>query len=210
MFLAVDIGNVLCDVNFNEFIKELHDKNGFSEFEVWEMLEKVQPHHDLSIIKLGAYLKAEYGVDIDLYPNIMQAWNDSISPNKTSIRYLSAMLDAGVKVALLSNMGYEHRKIIKEVIGPAFDRCAQHISCDVGARKPQLLYYQSFLIAYPEFRGCVYVDDRSENLDTGTRMGFQSVHLDTSKNDAEGIAQAWDAIAQTVLNRPLYTVQEIK
>jgi hypothetical protein len=36
---------------------------------------------------------------------------------------------------------------------------------------------------YPEFYGCVYVDDVVENLETGKRYGFRPYHFDLSKMD---------------------------
>jgi len=45
------------------------------------------------------------------------------------------------------------------------------------------LYYQSFLMEYPEFHGCVYVDDVAENLEAGKRYGFRPYHFDLSKMD---------------------------
>jgi hypothetical protein len=86
-------------------------------------------------------------------------------------------------VALLSNIGVEHAVMMENTLkhGGFFPDAIKHFSCDVGARKPSMIYYQSFLWQYPEFKGCLYVDDLQENLDSGAKFGFRPFHLDLSK-----------------------------
>lgn len=204
MYLTLDIGNVIVDVNFNEFIKALFDTHELSEQEVWDILVEVQPNHDLAITKLADCLKNQHNIDVHKFPGIMEAWDRSITVNTVSIQHIENMLSKGVQIALLSNMGAEHRKIIRSVIGPAFDRCVKHISCDVGARKPQLLFYQSFLLAQPSFTHAVYVDDRLENLHAGTGVGLKSVFLDSSKMNAVELNDRWQKITDMVLGYAPY------
>jgi FMN phosphatase YigB (HAD superfamily) len=84
--------------------------------------------------------------------------------------------EEGLEIALLSNIGFEHAKLVHKLL--SYDECGfffnhKHFSCEVGARKPTKLFYQSFLMQHPEFQGCLYVDDLQENLDAADELGFR-------------------------------------
>ena len=56
------------------------------------------------------------------------------------------------------------------------------MSYEVGARKPSKLYYQSFLLDHPEYKGCLYVDDLPQNLAVGRYYGFRSFEYNLEEN----------------------------
>ena len=194
-YICLDIGNVLLDCNFTKFFERMQEHN-VSQPRVWEFMERVQPHQDLGIVSLEREMKLHF--DMHDVSAAMDSWRDCLKRNEVSLGHLSSMLDAGVNVALLSNMGADHHALLSNLFEGLYERCIQFISCDVGARKPTRIYYQSFLTTHPDFRGCVYVDDRMENLGTGNRMGFNSQHLDTSKMDAAQLGMRWAEIKHLV------------
>jgi hypothetical protein len=40
-----------------------------------------------------------------------------------------------------------------------------------------MVYYQSFLLQHPEFKGCLYVDDVVDNLNASKAFGFRTFHM---------------------------------
>ena len=84
-----------------------------------------------------------------------------------------------MKVALLSNIGVEHAQMMetKLELGGFFPGAIKHFSCHVGARKPSMVYYQSFLLQHPEFFGCLYVDDVADNLNASKAFGFRTFQM---------------------------------
>lgn len=194
MYLALDIGNVLCKVDFSDFISELGINHNFKEAEVWDFLQTIQPLQDMGVLKMSDELRLRFNISTQLHPKIMHAWNQTCTVNPVSLKYLEEFLKAGVKVAILSNIGHEHRQIIGNIIGPALNECVHHMSCDVGTRKPYLLYYQSFLLEHPEFKGCIYVDDRDENNVMATKCGFKARPIDLEKLDKKELTDVWESI----------------
>src|SRR5208282_4959941 len=97
---------------------------------------------------------------------------------------ISELVEAGIRVALLSNIGKEHSQYFRKLMATAVDskgisRAIQFFSCEVGARKPSLLYYQTFLYMHPDFKeNCLYIDDLQENLDAAKKLGFKTVKFD--------------------------------
>jgi FMN phosphatase YigB (HAD superfamily) len=194
-YICLDIGNVLLDCDFSGFFTTMQNRN-VAQPHVWEFMERVQPHQDVGHVSLEREMKIHF--DMHDVSEHMDSWRDCLKRNEMSLGQLTVMLDAGVNVALLSNMGAEHHALLSHLFGGLYERCTQFISCEVGARKPSKIYYQSFLTAHPDFRGCVYVDDRMENLGAGNKMGFNSQHLDTSKMSPETLGMRWAEIKHLV------------
>lgn len=188
-FVCLDIGNVLCHVDFTEFLRDLSSELNMSLEDALYFLNRTQKLHDLGLTimkdELHDHLKIKSSVIID---KLLHSWNKSIVPNLQVLdMYNRITQEHGLKVALLSNIGIEHARQAEEILshGGFFEGAIKHFSCNVGARKPTNLYYQSFLMEYPEFYGCVYVDDVIENLTAGKRYGFQPYHFDLSKMDID-------------------------
>lgn len=188
--ISLDIGNVLCDVDFSELIKELGDGWDIKPDEVWRFLTRIQHSQDLGHTNIREELNQWFHIDIKDNPHVIEAWNVSISPNPISIKHFEDIIDC-FDVAILSNMGYDHRDIIHQKIGPKFKKCKSFISCEVGAAKPSRKYYEKFLAQHPEFNGSVYIDDRPENIRMGNYLGFDSVVIDTSKMSHHDVDAIW-------------------
>lgn len=191
-YLCFDIGNVLCDVDFTDFLKELNAL-GVSDEDAWFFLNRIQPLQDVGHTNIKTELRHTFGIKHDQHPKVIEAWNESIQPNKISMKHFHELRDEVLKVdiAILSNIGHEHIAIISSRIGGKFDWCKKHMSCEVGLRKPSRMYYKTFLDENPEFKDGIYVDDRKENLDTGAEYGFYTRHLDTSTMSPDEIERFW-------------------
>jgi len=187
MYVALDIGNVLCHVDFNQFLNDLSEALNISIDDAMYFLNRSQKLHDLGLTamrdELRDHFKIKSPVVID---KLLKSWNNSIRPDFEVLDMFNSMSEKhNLKVALVSNIGIEHAALMEHVLdhNGFFQNAIKHFSCNVGARKPTLLYYQSFLMEHPEFTHCVYVDDAIENLETGKRFGFQTYHFALDKMD---------------------------
>lgn len=186
-YVALDIGNVLCHVDFNEFLRDLSSELNITLEDALYFLNRSQKLHDLGLTMMKDELHDHFKIKSPvIIERLLLSWNRSIVPNHQVLdMYNTLTQNHNLKVALLSNIGIEHAKQAETILnfGGFFDNAIKHFSCNVGARKPTSIYYQSFLMEHPEFHGCVYVDDVIENLETGTRYGFRPYHFDMSKMD---------------------------
>lgn len=184
-YVALDVGNVLVHADFTNFIKKLSKQFNLTMAEATYFMNRNQKLHDLGLTKMRDELGDHFKVRSEpLMEELVKDWNDVIVPNKKVLDMLNKLiLQHDLKVALLSNVGLEHKERMKEVLewGNFFSNCITHFSCEVGARKPQMVYYHTFLQIHPEFEGCPYVDDLQENLDMGSKFGFKPFHYALDK-----------------------------
>lgn len=180
-FVCLDIGNVLCHVNAIPFVELLSETFNTTIPEASRFLRRFQQVHDLGYTTMEDELKDHFGAKSPaVLSKLVKAWNDSVNPNDYMIDTLNNMRKKhDLQVALLSNIGVEHAEMMKNKLaeGGFFPGAIKHFSCFVGARKPSSIYYQSFLLQYPEFKGCLYVDDLAENLEASKAFGFETYHF---------------------------------
>lgn len=175
--LCLDIGNVLCEVDLSSYINLLSLRLNLSKEEVWYFLNRVQRLHDLGLTNLSDELRDHFKIKSEIIiDELNNTWNNCIIPNYNLIEKINQLVEKlNIEVALLSNIGYEHAAVFNEKV--SMPKAIKHFSCFVGARKPTLLYYQSFLQQYPQFKNSVYIDDLKENLAAGASLGFNSIHF---------------------------------
>lgn len=185
--IALDIGNVLCDVSPTSFIDLLSETFNVTVPEASRFLKRFQQLHDLGYTTMEDELRDKFGAKSPgILKKLVSAWNDTVSPNLHVINRLNYLREHhGLKAALLSNIGVEHAAMVesKLSLGGFFDNSIKHFSCFVGARKPSFIFYQSFLLEYPEFKNCIYVDDLKENLIASKPFGFQTFRLALDEHD---------------------------
>lgn len=191
VYVAFDIGNVLCHFDINKFIFSLQKYTGESERDAWFFLDYLQRMQDNGITTVAQGLEHRYkSLSVTDRAELVDIWNKTVTPNDMMMSFLDKLRGDGVKIALLSNMGPEHITYLRETCPQMFEGAVQHISCEVGARKPTKLFFQSFCLDNDEFcifrdengnrldySGCVYVDDIEENLRMGKKYGFKVYNL---------------------------------
>lgn len=189
-FLAIDIGNVLCTMSPQLFInwlcdqKDINDNYFCTEAKAWDFFKTEHRLHDIGFttIREDLYKKfnmANYRIDIGV-----EAWNSIL---KIDQDVMGALLELkrseNLKIAILSNMGEEHTQLMKTLLSPLYDVAIKHFSCEIGARKPSKLYYQSFLWEHPDFKGCLYLDDLLINIEAGKKAGFNAFQFSVLDDD---------------------------
>ena len=192
-YIALDIGNVLCHVSTEPFLEMLSETFNVTIPEASRFLKRFQQIHDLGYTTMEDELKDHFGVKSPVtIQKLVKGWNDSVFPNLHILDRLNDMRDRhNLQVALLSNIGVKHAAMMEEKLAHNgfFPGAIKHFSCFVGARKPSMIYYQSFLTQYPQFKGCLYVDDLKENLHASTAFGFQTYHFTLEDPDYESKVQ---------------------
>lgn len=190
-YVCFDIGNVIYHVDFNPLLNKLSSRFNITKDEANKFLNNNQKRCDLGFSTIEEELSHRFAIKSDiLLAEYVALWMQSIKPNYDMLYLLSSLLNDGVKIAILSNMGYEHyNELIKSFT--VRDNVISFFSCFVGARKPTFIYYSIFLNLHPEFANAFYVDDLQENLDTGAKFGLRPIYfaLDKrpSKNEIDAI-----------------------
>jgi FMN phosphatase YigB (HAD superfamily) len=174
IYVALDVGNVLVHSNFDDFIRKLSKALNITLEEATYFMNRTQKLHDLGLTNMSDELRDHFKIKSPVtMEELISHWNDVIVPSGHIIDLLNDLSkDHKIKVALLSNVGLEHSTRMGEVLsqGTFFENAIKFFSCNVGARKPSLLYYHLFLELHPEFEGCVYVDDLQENLEAAQQF----------------------------------------
>lgn len=174
LHVALDLGNVIAEVDINRFVNKISEITGVSQHDAFFFMKHIQLMQDLGATNMAYGLEYRFKLSPEELNILLECWNACVVPNEMMLNFLDNLKFDGVKVAILSNMGQEHMEYLRNVSPRLFDKTIQHISCEVGARKPQKLFFQSFCNDHDEFTGCVYVDDLEENLKTGKKYGFKS------------------------------------
>lgn len=182
-YLAVDIGQVICRLDFSSFNKKLSYYTSISENDSYNFLLRNQKLHDLGIYSMKESLEKEYPL-LKQYEvaDLLFAWNNTLKPNKIMINWLEKLALSDTKIVLVSNIGYEHANLIKDLLSSLYitGNVINFFSCECGSRKPNYVYYSILLNINTQFRGCVYLDDNLENLNIGKIFGFNSIWFDLS------------------------------
>lgn len=205
-FIAFDIGKVLCHFDMDKFVKEFSEIVDISQNTALAWISRIQHLQDIGVTTLQQTLEANRNqfqtsfLDDETIYHIVAAWNKEVYPNEIMMNFLNKLRKNDVKIAFLSNMGQEHLKHLRSNFPYMFENVIQHISCEVGARKPTKLFYQSFLFDNPEFHKAIYLDDISENLDVGLKYKFFSMEFNLDTFTLLGKTDQ-DQIFDSIINR---------
>jgi FMN phosphatase YigB (HAD superfamily) len=177
-YVALDIGNVLCHVDSKPFINNLSKTLNITLDEAGYFLHRTQKLHDLGYTVISDELRDHFKIKSQLIiDDLVKSWTNIVVPCLPVLEAFNKLTEShNLKVALLSNIGLEHAGMMEDILshGDFFKNSIKHFSCYVGVRKPSFIYYQSFLMQYPEFKGCLYLDDLDENLRMGKTLGFDT------------------------------------
>ena len=166
--LCLDIGNVLVYVDLDFFANKVLEMGYVKDTkEANSFLDKVQGIQDIGLYDISTLLKIYLSVTNDSDANdITNAWLNCIRPCEEMLEEVSRLIDDGWSISLLSNIGKDHAYMLRNssAYESVINRCYQHFSCEIGARKPSRLFYQSFLLERKDFHDALFLDDREENV----------------------------------------------
>jgi len=212
-YVALDIGNVLCKIDFRKFTFAVGAVTNLSSWEVGHRVNRSQKLRDVGLVTMTDVLESEFGIKSSVVlENLLGVWNNDVLKFDNRVfdffTTLGESVHDNLNVALLSNVGLEHSLIIDAYINSRyhdtynsklFVNAIRHYSCNLGVRKPQSLYYQSFLLDNAGFKGCVYLDDLKENLVASTKFGF--VPVEFNLETLQDINAPLEAIKTLILDR---------
>ena len=184
--VALDVGNILVHVNFNTFTEALSKQQNITVEEAGYFMSRSCALHDMGMTKMEHELHDHFKIRSPLImKDLLECWNKVIVPNTIVIDFFNDLsIQNKIEIALVSNVGLEHAIQMERLLdrGGFFRRATKHLSCQVGARKPTKLYYQSFLAQFPQFKNCAYLDDMHENLEASKQFGFRTYHFNLQKD----------------------------
>ena len=186
-YIALDIGNVLCRIDFRQFTYPLSRHLNLSTWEVGRRINRSQKLQDVGLLNMTEVLESEFGIKSNvIIEEFLYIWNTKVIKFDLDVLAFFQEKVNDLKIALLSNVGLDHSIMIDNFINshPEYDifgNSIRYFSCNVGARKPQILYYQSFLDQNPNFEGCVYLDDLPENIEMANKLGLNAVEFNLEK-----------------------------
>ncbi len=204
-FCAFDIGNVLVYANFNDFLKKLSKTLNITLEEAMYFMNRSQKLHDLGLTNMSDELRDHFKLKSPvMIEELIIQWNEVIRPADFLLERIDKLeKEHNLKIALLSNVGLEHAARMKQVLGmnTFFNKAIKFFSCDVGARKPTILYYHTFLKLHPEFWGCPYIDDLQENLDVGGSFGLNPFRFSLEELNETNFEEKLAALEAFILNQ---------
>jgi len=178
-YIAFDLGNVIFDLDFKEFWQIISELDANVE-DVEHYLRLIERQEFCGSATMRDYLEDAFSPEEA--EMLSRSWNDVIKENKYMTEFLIDLKNKNFNIAFISNMGIGEIDYARTKFKHIFELAdVQHISCEVGTAKPSLLYYQSFYLQNPRYSDCIYVDDREENILTGTKCGLKSIKFDLSK-----------------------------
>lgn len=197
-YIAFDLGNVIFDFDEGPFYDYAEDvgintcnlslymktiyKSEFCGVELKDLLKfRLKDYFRISGCQLG----------VGIVDRLLEKWREGLTPNHNMVSFLKSLsLCNDVNIAFLSNIGWEHLRYIEKTYPKLMSLAKhKHMSCEVGVAKPGILFFQSFLLQYPEYSNCIYLDDREENVIAASKCGFNSIqfNLDDYKNDEQAL-----------------------
>jgi FMN phosphatase YigB (HAD superfamily) len=94
-------------------------------------------------------IRKHYSVGDNCVDRLLHKWREIIYPNLKMMGLLDDLRTSkNVNLFIFSNMGPEHLFYLRKKHSSMFKDIYQHISCEIGARKPNRLFFQSFMVDY--------------------------------------------------------------
>jgi len=177
--VALDLGNVILEFDMSHFW-QLSSEIGVNQEDMERYIRLFERSDFCGLVEIRDVIEDEFdGAEAE---ELISAWSAGIKLNEQMMNFLLSIKHEGFKIAYLSNIGFEHLRYIRKNFTEMMSLAAiQHMSCEVGVAKPSCLYYQSFLMQNDDFSGCVYLEDRKENVIAATKCKFDSILFDLKK-----------------------------
>lgn len=189
--ICFDIGNVIVTCDVDRFVDEIGiylspKKN--KKFKALRYL--VQTQHDVGLTTLRNFFE-HFDTDLSFHSlnEIIQEWCNLIKMNNEMYDLILNLKKQNVKIAYLSNIGYEHAVHLTTRYPELFENTLKHFSYEVGARKPTKLYFQSFLHEADPIRAgdCLFIDDLKYNCDMAESLGFKTYQFSLLDKNGFGV-----------------------
>lgn len=177
-YFLFDIGHVLVDFDFQDFLDAVSSASGRScgplterDMEIHDAVERGH----ISDVEWVDYLNRAKGLSWTV-DDLVDVWSGMFTLHETGRRLFLDMLDAGVDVYTLSNIAKHHMDAIENNWSGFFDGVGGFfLSYEIGIRKPNSDIYRHALERL-EATGdqCFFIDDRPENIEAARAVGIHA------------------------------------
>lgn len=188
-----DIGNVLIDFDWGEYIKELVAPElypvikgaMFSEF--WNEIDR-GVLTDEEMIAGFAERAGGYEKEIRLaYREVGRA----LAQRDYAVPWITELKQRGFKILYLSNYSHHVMRSNPDALSFIEHTDGGIFSCDVKLIKPDPEIYKALIHKYSLTPSeCVFIDDNAANIAAANELGFNTIHFtgyDTARAELEGI-----------------------
>ncbi len=178
-----DLGKVLIFFDNSIFYRKLA---AFTPFDVKEIAARVNVHSEIGeafdtgrLSPQGFYEKALEALEAELScEDFFAMYNDVFSLNRPVVDILSRLKALSCRMVMLSNTDVERFGFIRNRFPEVmlFDHYV--LSYEEGYMKPDP---RIFVVALGKAEAapaeCVFIDDRSENIEAARRLGMHAIHF---------------------------------
>src|SRR5713101_1582254 len=104
--VCLDIGNVLCEVDFSIFTRHLSKELNLPMDEAGHFFNRMQKSHDLGLVSIADELNNRFDIKSPvIIEELLQSWNKVIDSNEVVLDKFREMAARDkIQVALLSNI----------------------------------------------------------------------------------------------------------
>jgi len=190
--IAFDLGNVVFHINLLPVVNKMREF-GYNSEAAYHLLEEYEKPSFVGLTdfkRFFTYKLCSCSIPpmvgsckhVEQAEELTEIWKtDCIWLNSQMSNFIANLRYEGIKVAALSNIGQIHGELLKN--DKEFNELMDvlHFSYEVGTFKPHKLFFQSFLMQNDEFAGCLYLDDRIENVKAAAEHKFDSIQFDLDK-----------------------------
>lgn len=203
-YAAFDIGNIILHVDLDKHITDISNIFKITQEDALEFLKNIQVKQDLGVNDYQScahhyFGSRDYKFDRTTFQQAYKSWLDCVQLCQPMIDMIASLIEKGIQVSFLSNMGFDHKNHIYELLLQTDsgrivkEKSYFYFSCDLNVRKPSLVFYNTFTQVFNEYKGCIYIDDIMDNLKAAKLCGFDPIYfnldeiqdIETSVQDLE-------------------------
>ncbi len=183
--ILFDLGNVLIDIDFQQFIINTRLDNLLSGEEIFKKIESSAVKYEKGEISTYSFYKVfseEFNLEID-FNKFKDAWCSVAKKYVDQMDKLIYSLSLRYPLFLLSNSNELHFRYIKENF-PVLNYFKEYfLSYKIGHMKPEKEIYLTVLnktgLSSDEI---IFIDDKIVNIESAQVLGMDTIHFNGSGN----------------------------
>ena len=106
-------------------------------------------------------------------------WMDTYSLNKDMMRYIQGLRTQSMKVGVLTNIDVARSKLLEQILDVESNLDYYFPSYKYGYSKDNPNLWQFLRSELRDFDNVVYVDDRTEHIESAERVGWKAIKYST-------------------------------
>lgn len=181
--IIFDIGRVLVDWNWEEYLNNLFDKDTAKAVGKAYFLHPDYNEFDRGVLTTEEILQRFIKTAPDIEKEIRICFSrmgETVVQRDTAIPWIKELKERGYRVLFLSNYSYQMRELNPEALSFIEYMDGGVFSCDVKLIKPDPEIYKCILDKYNlNPNECIFIDDNRDNIDTAKSLGINAIQYIT-------------------------------